>query len=589
MKSTQSLINKSCQSILSRTYKNYLRLKNYVDLLNKMLSDYNSTISEYQSISNEYINKLTHLSTKYTNNISEYEKTLIYSDGKLKELLKLFQRIPEIFTLQSTKLQSIQVVIGECGANFGNESEELRQSNENFNELVTEFESKEKKMDKFFADLENSNKNLFDTYQFIEDSLKKSIIGNDNKKIAMNEIVIKNFQNINDKEQAYIKAKQELNKFKKEYFHSYDKFIAYSEKKFKDTLFALKSNISTFSTIFMTYFKTSHMEMEQIIKSLSENEIRVDFSKFIKDLVGNVEREFTTNKYVIKLINDNFIEDKNKEYNISKLRKEHYFIKEDKIFLKNEDIYEIVKMMYGQLQFVEEKYYNLAEEQKKIRIQNLTDKLLSYSKKDQNLFNLETIVPIKDEEVTHLISLLNKPVYRFDFLKIFNLFRAQGSCQMPKREFEITKKIFLFIADKIKEETDILSAKLILILSQTFYIKENDTKIYIFKYLQNHEMFSNLVVWEKYLTEMIENDLNRSKIEQNNKEEDPSKTAIINNVLLAHMLTFCHNMIEFGMKEENIKKIIDPMLQKYNIGEEAAKQIKELIQNELKGKELNNL
>jgi hypothetical protein len=33
------------------------------------------------------------------------------------------------------------------------------------------------------------------------------------------------------------------------------------------------------------------------------------------------------NKYVIKLINNNYIEDKNKEYNLSKLRKEHYFHK----------------------------------------------------------------------------------------------------------------------------------------------------------------------------------------------------------------------------------------------------------------------
>lgn len=52
-------------------------------------------------------------------------------------------------------------------------------------------------------------------------------------------------------------------------------------------------------------------------------------------------------------------------------------------------------------------------------------------------------------------------------------------------------------------------------------------------------MFSNLEVWEKYLTEMIEEDLNRSKIDESKDSiKDPNKIAIINNVLLAHMLTF---------------------------------------------------
>ena len=139
MKSSQPLINKSTQIILSKTFKNFLRLKNYSELINKMLNDYNSIISEYELISNEYIQKLNQLSSKYSENISQYEKTLVYSDGKLKELLKLFRRIPAIFSLQSSKLQSIQVVISECGANFGKDNNEVKYSNTQFDELVFEF------------------------------------------------------------------------------------------------------------------------------------------------------------------------------------------------------------------------------------------------------------------------------------------------------------------------------------------------------------------------------------------------------------------------------------------------------------------
>ena len=89
----------------SRAYKNFLRLKNYIQLTNQMLLDYNHTISEYETITNEYIQKLSNLSSKYTSCISQYQKTLVYSDAKIKELLNLFHRIPEVFSLQISKMK----------------------------------------------------------------------------------------------------------------------------------------------------------------------------------------------------------------------------------------------------------------------------------------------------------------------------------------------------------------------------------------------------------------------------------------------------------------------------------------------------
>lgn len=573
----------------NKSYKNFLRLKNYVQLTNQMLLDYNNTILEYESISDEYIQKLSNLSSKYKSYISQYEKTLAYSDAKIKELLKLFHRIPAIFSLQILKMKNINVVIGECGINTGLDNPQVKMSNIKFDELVNDFENREKKLNKYTIDFENSYKVLFDTYRNIEDSLVNVMIGNENKKFVMNEVFMQHYQNASDKEKEFLIAKQDLMKCRKHYFNAYDKYIDYSENKFKDTLNMLKSNISTFATIFLTYYKTSHMEMEHIIKSISENEMKVDYSKYLTNLVGNIERDFPINKYVINVINERWIDNSNNLYDIQKLRKDNYFIKDDKILIKNEDVYEIVKMMYAQFQFIEEKYYNLVEEQKKIKIKSLADKLLFYGLKKQNLFTMDDLAPIKDDEVAHLLTLLNKPSYRFDFLKVLNLFRAQGSCEMPKREFEITKKIFLDIADKINKETDVLSSKLILILSQTFYLKENDERIYLFKYLQNHEMFDNLEVWEKYLNEMIDEDLSRSNIDETNgPKQEKNKKTIINNVLLAHMLTFCHNMIDFGMKLENIKKIIDPLITKYNLEEDSIKQINELIQKDLNEKDINN-
>ena len=104
-------------------------------------------------------------------------------------------------------------------------------------------------------------------------------------------------------------------------------------------------------------------------------------------------------------------------------------------------------------------------------------------------------------------------------------------------------------------------------------------------------MFNHLEVWDKYLTDGIDDDLKRAKInnlnENLNNNNDNNKSAVINNVLMAHLFSFCHNMIEFGMKIEDIKKIIDPKIKQYNLSEESIIQINKLIENKSNGKDIN--
>ena len=577
-----SIYNKEIQITLNKISQNYLKIRNYIESTENMLLNHNKIILEYELISDEYIQKLSELSSKYSENFSKYEKNLINSDNKIKELFKIFSRIPAIFSLQIFKMKNFQKIIKESEINSSTDNLKIKQNNENFEEIKNEFEIKIQKMNQYFLNFENNNKELFDSYKYIENSLANIIIcKNENKKIAINEIFMQNYQNINNKEKEFSKSKNDLINFKKKYFQSYDIFIDYSQKKFKNLLDMLTSNISTFANVFLNYFKTAYLEMEQIVKNISNNEMKIDYSQILFNLVGNIDKNIHVNKYIIKVINDNYIEDKEKIFDYKKLKKENYIIKNDKIFLKDEDIYEIVKIMYGQLQFIEEKYYNLSEEQRKLEIKNLTNKLLSFGLKKQYIFSLEEITEINDDEVEHLLNLLNESYYRFNFLKILNLFRAKGTCEMPKREFEITKKIFLYIANKIKEENDFLSSKLILILSQTFYKIENNQKIYLFKYLKNHEMLSNFQVWEKNLNEAIEDDLKRAKINKSDlNSKDDKIINIINNVLLAQILSFYHNMSEFGMKEENIKHIIDSLKNKYNINENILAQINNFKKDE---------
>ena len=570
---------------LAKPFQNFTHLKNFIELTDKMLLDYKESISEYVKISEDYIEKLTKLTTKYESKVNKYEQSLTESDAKIKELIKLFHKMPSIFSLIKNKMKTIHNVIRESIVSNKIDSTEMSENNKKFEELKREIEPKEKALISIYPKYETSKNNLFENFRQLEDSLANAVISGDNKKLQMTQAFMKYNVEINKKEEELVNEKKNYNNHLNNYFDTYDKFFEICESKFKSTLDITKSGITSIASISLTSFKSLYIHLEQIIKNLSENELNVDYSKFLSNLVENIDREMLDKKYMLRIINEKYVEDKDKTFDHQKLKKEHYKINEDKIYLKDEDIYEIAKMMQSS-QFVDEKQYNLVEEQKKIKIHNLSDKLLSYSIKKKDPNTTEEITPITDEEVNNLKSLLDKPIYRYDFLKILNKFRATGNCEMPKREFEITKNIFLFIAEKIYKETDILSSKLIIIISQTFYVKEKDEKIYLFAYLQNHLMFTNLKVWESGITETIQDDLNRSNVTEL-EESDPKKIAIINNVLLAHTITFCHNMVEFGMKVDNIKKIIDNLMKKYKLSEASIKQIEEIMQKEFDGKDIS--
>ena len=533
-------------SALEKPFKNFTLLKNFIELTDKMLLDYNESILEYVKISEEYIEKLNKLTKKYESNVNQYEQSLTQSNDKIKELIKLFHKMPSIFSLIRNKMKNIHNVIQESIVHNKIDKAEISENNAKFEELKREIELKEKTLISIYPKYETCKNNLFENFKQLEDSLAKAVLSGDNKKVQMTNALMKYSEVISQKGDELVKEKDNYSKNLNGYFQTYDKFFEICESKFRNTLNITKSGITSFASVSLTSFKSLYIQMEQIIKNLSENELNVDYSQFLTNLVEKIDREMLDQKYTLRIINEKYVEDKDKTFDHQKLKREHYKITEDKIYLKNEDIYEIAKMMYS-TQLVDENQYNLVEEQKKIKIHDLSDKLLCYSIKKKDPNSTEEITPITDEEVNNLIALLDKPIYRFDFLKILNLFRATGNCEMPKREFEITKNIFLFIAEKIYKETDVLSSKLIIIISQTFYVKEKNEKIYLFAYLQNHLMFTNLKVWETGISEAIQEDLNKSNVNELG-ENDPKKIAIINNVLLAHTITFCHNMVEFGMK-----------------------------------------
>ena len=88
-------------------------------------------------------------------------------------------------------------------------------------------------------------------------------------------------------------------------------------------------------------------------------------------------------------------------------------------------------------------------------------------------------------------------------------------------------------------------------------------------------------IWEKYLNESIEEEINRSeRIEKKDNVKNEQKTKYkIKNILSSQLIPFCDNMLDFGMSAENIYKIIEPVMDKYEIKDDLKNVIDDLIKS----------
>jgi hypothetical protein len=352
--------------------KNFSKLNNYYKLIKDMHLNFNLIIKEYLNYTKIFIEKITELTNNFSKAISGYEKTLKLSHGTLQEMILLLRRVQSIFYMQSI---NFQVFID------GYKKEEKKSINEeNFTnlELISnDLSLKDKTILEKLSDLENDSKALFNCYNNIENSLAYMVISKDekSKKLAINEIAnLPDYKNTIEKEETVKSSNEGIIKEANIYFKLYEKYINDSKILSDNIIGTLKSNINIFINLYTDYCKNTSKGMEHISKNIKENESKE--KNFIK--LPSLEKDFNTKKYQIKLISNKFLEDKNKKLNLKKYEKMGYQIKEDKLFLKDEEIYEIVKIMYAQFQYIDESIYNLIDEQIKINIKNLTEKLLSF-------------------------------------------------------------------------------------------------------------------------------------------------------------------------------------------------------------------
>ena len=269
---------------------------------------------------------------------------------------------------------------------------------------------------------------------------------------------------------------------------------------------------------------------------------------------------------------------------------------ENENIMDDEELYFIAKIMYEKFKLINRNIYILDTEKMKFKLKKTIDKLTSYNDKNQkkivkNIWDIgdddkdeQNNGKLTKEEIDNFCKFMNEKSYRQYFLLILNNFRATGAYEMPLEIFnyflqiflEITKYLYIEKKDDNKEEIliDKKISKLVVILSQTFYYKNNGKKFYIQKGIKDEAVFHKIDFWNKIIKTSIEDELNHypknipgfsnlSELEKKEKENQRKKT-----ISFAQLVSNINTIHGFGLNKEEIKSIILPFSDEYQITQE---------------------
>jgi hypothetical protein len=557
----------------------------YFHSLHKIYTTFLEYIKQYQFISVEYHQKLILLNTTYKTKIYDISRVInekldfsvIFDfintipkiiDSYIENLLFFNEEVSKHINIFEDK--SIEQIILTCESQFEDFKKDLKNQEEEINNLKNEF----------FSEMEKTEIKTYD-YYFLEPKYNMNIP----EKYKTENIITENEMNkkIIDTKELENRYKEKINEGRKKEkkFIENSKFHCENIKKFTNELMEkIKKLVLNFLMALKNNFKLPEIEINSYLPKLIKLNESIKLDEMMQQKFKNKKIEkFLFNPEIYEMI---IFKNKKKDKE-SKIIIEEI---EDKIskledglgfsYLINDEISYLTIKRMKLFELINIKDLDLIKESEKIKMFQLTLKLFSNIKKDETEINNDINIEQKDIELIE--SFLKKHHCKIVFLQKLSKFRVKGNYYLNKKMFEIFSKFFNHILNDIKEDDDVFSAKNIIVLSQTYYTKENDKKIYLQEDVKNHDIFKNINFWEKLFNFFIEKETQKYKnskdineINENNIEDNNNNYS---KIAYGQIMTICNNMIEFGLNKNDIYKVIEPKIKYYKLDEDLINNIK---------------
>ena len=244
--------------------------------------------------------------------------------------------------------------------------------------------------------------------------------------------------------------------------------------------------------------------------------------------------------------------------------------------IENLDInYNVILILHKNFKDIR-KDLNMEEEKEKTRLRFLCSQI----------FKIGPGVGFKDEEKKELLKFLNERKHIDYFFVTLSKQRTKGRYKRSKKLIKDLSEILLLILQGAEKENNFGDARNSIILSQTFYYeikKDKDIKKrYLIELIKDYKWFKTLEFWEGITEFMIQSEIKKNEEinkKNNFKEDEEQKKNRLMNISFSQVLSYANNMVEFMVDKDDIFKVVDKFVKKYDIEKTMVEAIYENIKN----------
>ena len=541
-------------------WNSYSKLENQLESNLKGLKIFIYIFSEIYSSQLTFANELKRLSEYIKNNpITVFESL---NEGILSfqnDLLNQHDYLIESLTnIKVEILDPLKELKEKISKRLYENLSETNQSEKNYNNYLSQFESTKIKFHKSVKEVEESKLNI--------EILKKSNISKDKliEELKKQEIkALNSLKFAKEKENNYISLITDINKIQEEYIETKKKNLNELQDMEESIGLAIKDSLRKYIIYEVSYIKNFQYDINKKATIMENINIIKDISLFIHK---NTSQEIPPFKYDYIP----YLSDLSKSKNNSNIDKG--IIDEINNFISNNFTSDKAKEIIILKNKINLEIESIAEEIfiSKIIIENF----------DKNKIN-----KIK-EYCTDKIN-------RRELLKHLNNLRRIKGLNLDEISYNNLGKILNLclngiISNKLNN-IDYPSIILIISLSSSLYKISSDKneRIFLNKYIQSHEILKKYDTWKNVIKySIIEEMHNQKNFNRYSKEDYNDKKKRINNIVKFKITSYLYTMIQFNVKKNFINDIISEFKSYYDLEKDIIDGFYNIIDNNNENKKI---
>ena len=551
---------------------------NYFNFIKDIFEDYMKYITNYRIITNDYIKKICQIQEKYGSRLSGKNKDKENQKYKNINTKHIYAITSPIIKIIDKQIEDFKLVMDGIESQIENYNIFIKEKKILFDKFQLMFDEAKNDLIKKYNDIDKLKDSFMDNMGKTEDTINKYLKKNSSISIEQMRNTISTTKKL---EKDYLTLISSTKLYEETFDTSYLSSNENIKKLASETSSQMRDIVINIIILLKNNNKLQSSEIDLYLPGLTNlNEVEtiekiIESSYKNNNKIGHVKPE----KYKLKIFkpNDNNgdILNSNPILNLEDGFEEMYVI-------KDENIFSTFKIMKENFELIQDNKMNLKTEEEKMKVQQLTDKILSIENGNTN----KNIGFPKEEDIDNLNSLLDIHHNRVVFLQKLSEYRNKGKFEIIQKTFDILSRLFNTIVNTIERDKDFHSVKNVIILSQTYYVKSDDKngKKYLQKIIQDNKIFKSKKFWDELLDYVINKEIFESlrfehvnikgnEIKENRKENEDK----MSNIAFAQIIPYADNMIEFGMDKKTIQEIIFPKMTIYKMSDKLINSIKSII------------